>query len=170
MHTEVMWEKLCLPVILFTWYKVVYSKPELSSWALRRIHLHIIFHSFLNSSLLYYPYFQSKSTWSQIYMKQVSIYFIVKWHFMNSTCSCSHAFYFITMKTSSADQYIQFSLVYSFYCHDHDSEKAKWHLIFSTLVYYIWSTPLAFDLSIKWRCIWKVWEQINIITPLFEVK
>lgn len=67
--------------------------------------------------------------------------------------------YFITMKTSSADQYIKFRLVYSFCCHDHDSEKAKWHLTFSTLVYYIWSTPLAFELWIKWRYIWKVWSK-----------
>lgn len=61
--------------------------------------------------------------------------------------------YFITMKTSSADQSIKPGLVYLFYCHDHDSEKPTRHLVFSTLVYYIWSMPLAFDLWIKWKYI-----------------
>lgn len=78
--------------------------------------------------------------------------------------------YFITMENSSADQYIKFSLVYSFYCHYHDSEKPNDIWFFPTLVYYIWSIPLASDLWIKWRCIWKVGEQMNIIIPLFEVK
>lgn len=145
---------------------MVYTKPKLYAWEFRRIHLHALFHSFLNSSLN----FQSKSIWSQTYIKQASIYFIVKWHFMNSVCPCSHACLLHNNETSSADRHIKFSLVYSFYCHDHDSENAKWHLIFFRSCLLHWSTPLAFDLWIKWRCIWKLWEQMNVIAPLFEVK
>lgn len=136
------------------------------SWAFRRIHLHALFHSFLNSPLLYYPYFQSKSIWSQTYIKQVSTYFIVKWHFMNSVCPCSHACLPHNNETSSADRHIKFSFISSFYCHDPDREKAKWHLIFFHSCLLHRSTPLAFDLWIKWRCIWTLWEQMNIIAPL----
>lgn len=88
MQAGVTWEKLWLSL---AWYTVVYTKPGLYSWAFRRIHWYMVFHSILNFTLLYYPYFQSESIWSQTYRKQVSIYFTVKWHFMNSMCPCSHA-------------------------------------------------------------------------------
>lgn len=170
MQTEVMWEKLWLSVISLAWHKVVCPKPALQPEHPGELIRMQLCAPFWTLPLLHYPYFQPKSIWSQTYGKQVSIYFIVKWHSLNSMCPCFHACLLITMKLSSADQDVTFSLVYSYYCHGHDSEKAKWHLIFSTLVYYIWSTPLAFDLWIKWRYIWKVWEQMNTIIPWSEVK
>lgn len=58
--------------------------------------------------------------------------------------------YFITMKTSSGNQCIKFSLVYSFYCHYHDSEKAKWHLILFLFLFIIFDPHhwhLTFELN-----------------------
>ena len=108
----------------------MHTKPKLCSWVFRRILLHAILHSFLNTTLLYYPYFQSESIWSQTHRKQESIYFIVNWHFMNSLCPCSYAcllhnnenlFHRPVYKTQFS---LFFLLSWSW------QWKGKWHLIF----------------------------------------
>lgn len=65
--------------------------------------------------------------------------------------------YLRTMETSPADQYIKFSVVYFILSTVMIMIVKKPNDIWfsSTLVYYIWSTWLAFDLWMKWRCIWK---------------
>jgi hypothetical protein len=160
-------------VIFFTWYPVVHTKPKLCSWVFRRILLHAILHSFLNTTLLYYPYFQSESIWSQTHRKQESIYFIVNWHFMNSLCPCSYAcllhnnenlFHRPVYKTQFS---LFFLLSWSW------QWKGKWHLIFFPVLFITFDPHhwhLTFELNenvyerceSKWTFVWSefVWSEI----------
>ena len=76
--------------------------------------------------------------------------------------------YFITMKTSSTGQYIKLSLVYSFYYHDHDSEKANNIWFFSPLLFitfdpHHWHLTFELNENVYERCESKwifVWSEI----------